>query len=178
VKTLEDQMSLYAAYHQDPRNKATHFFGVPMIIVSLFIPLAWLKINLGPFVVTGAIAFAAVILVYYVFLDAALALASAVFTTLLLVAAAWIARQGAAFGWTAFGALFVGGWIVQLVGHKFEGRKPALADNLFQIFIAPIFLCAELFFALGYKPKLHAAVQARALKMRAAAPDANLSAAS
>jgi uncharacterized membrane protein YGL010W len=96
----------------------------------------------------------------------------------LLVAAAWIARQGAAFGWTAFGALFVGGWIVQLVGHKFEGRKPALADNLFQIFIAPIFLCAELFFALGYKPKLHAAVQARALKMRAAAPDANLTAAS
>jgi uncharacterized membrane protein YGL010W len=178
VKTLEDQMSLYAAYHQDPRNKATHFFGVPMIIVSLFIPLAWLKINLGPFAVTGAIAFAAVILVYYVFLDAALALATAVFTALFLVAAAWIARQGAAFGWIAFGVLFVGGWIVQLVGHKFEGRKPALADNLFQIFIAPIFLCAELFFALGYKPKLHAAVQARALKMRAAAPDANLTAAS
>jgi uncharacterized membrane protein YGL010W len=169
VKTLEDQMSLYAAYHQDPRNKATHFFGVPMIIVSLFIPLAWLKINLGPFVVTGAIAFAAVILVYYVFLDAALALATAVFTTLLLVAAAWIARQGAAFGWTAFGALFVGGWIVQLVGHKFEGRKPALADNLFQIFVAPIFLCAEAFFALGYRPGLQEAVQRRAMEIRARA---------
>ena len=178
MKTLEDQMSIYAAYHQDARNKATHFFGVPMIIVSLFIPLAWLKINLGPFVFTGAIAFAAVILVYYVFLDAALALATAVFTALFVVAAAWIAGQGAAFGWTAFGVLFVSGWIVQLVGHKFEGRKPALSDNLFQIFIAPIFLCAELFFALGYKPKLHAAVQARALKMRAAAPDANLTAAS
>src|ERR1700682_963245 len=171
-------MSIYAAYHQDARNKATHFFGVPMIIVSLFIPLAWLKINLGPFVFTGAIAFAAVILLYSVFLDAALALATAVFTALFVVAAAWIAGQGAAFGWTAFGVLFVGGWIVQLVGHKFEGRKPALSDNLFQIFIAPIFLCAELFFALGYKPKLHAAVQARALKMRAAAPDANLRAAS
>ena len=51
MKTLEDQMSIYAAYHQDARNKATHFFGVPMIIVSLFIPLAWLKINLGPFAV-------------------------------------------------------------------------------------------------------------------------------
>jgi uncharacterized membrane protein YGL010W len=178
VKTLEDQMSIYAAYHQDARNKVTHFFGVPMIIVSLFIPLAWLKIQLGPFVLTGAILFAAVILIYYVFLDAALALATAVFTTLFLVAAAWIARQGAAFAWTAFGVLFVGGWIVQLVGHKFEGRKPALADNLFQIFIAPIFLCAEVFFALGYKPKLHAAVQERALRMRAAPPDAKLTAAS
>jgi uncharacterized membrane protein YGL010W len=169
VKTLEDQMSIYAAYHQDARNKITHFFGVPMIIVSLFIPLAWLKISLGPFVLTGAILFAAAILIYYVFLDAPLALATAVFTALFLLAAAWIARQGAAFGWTAFGVLFVGGWIVQLVGHKFEGRKPALADNLFQIFIAPIFLCAELFFALGYKPKLHAAVQQRALRLRAGA---------
>jgi uncharacterized membrane protein YGL010W len=177
VKTLEDQMSTYAAYHQDARNKATHFFGVPMIIVSLFIPLAWLKISLGPFTLTGAIAFAAIILVYYVFLDAALALATAVFTALFLLAAAWIAQRGAAVGWTAFGVLFVGGWTVQLVGHKFEGRKPALADNLFQIFIAPIFLCAELFFALGYKPKLHAAVQERALRLRAERTDARLTAA-
>ena len=32
MQTLEQQMSFYAAYHQDPRNKATHFVGVPMII--------------------------------------------------------------------------------------------------------------------------------------------------
>ncbi len=178
MKTLEDQMSVYAAYHQDARNKATHFFGVPMIVVSLFIPLAWLKFSAGPFVITGALVFAAAILIYYVFLDPVLAVGTAVFTALFLVAAAWIAQRGAAVGWTAFGVLFVGGWIVQLVGHKFEGRKPALADNLFQIFIAPIFLCAELFFALGYKPKLHAAVQERALRMRAASPDAKLTAAS
>ena len=92
MKTLEDQMSVYAAYHQDARNKATHFFGVPMIIVSLFIPLAWLKINLGPFTLTGAIVFAAVILVYNVFLDAALALATTIFTALFLIAAAWITK--------------------------------------------------------------------------------------
>ena len=77
-----------------------------------------------------------------------------------------IAAQGAAQGWLWFGVLFVGGWILQLAGHAFEGRKPALADNLFQIFVAPIFLCAELFFALGYKPKLHADVQEHALRMR------------
>ena len=169
MKTLEDQMSFYAAYHQDARNKATHFVGVPMIIVSLFIPLSWLKLQAGPLQITGAIVFAAVILLYYVFLDALLALATAIFTALFLLGAAWIAHQGTAAGWAGFGILFVGGWIIQLVGHAFEGRKPALTDNLFQIFIAPIFLCAELFFALGYKPKLHAAVQERALRMRAQA---------
>jgi uncharacterized membrane protein YGL010W len=64
---------------------------------------------------------------------------------------------------------FGGGWVIQLVGHVFEGRKPALVDNFFQIFVAPIFLAAEVFFALGYKPALHAAVQEHARKMRAAA---------
>jgi uncharacterized membrane protein YGL010W len=77
-----------------------------------------------------------------------------------------IADLGAAQGWAWFGILFVGGWIVQLVGHVFEGRKPALADNLFQALMAPIFLVAEVFFALGYKPKLQAEVQRRALDMR------------
>lgn len=54
-------------------------------------------------------------------------------------------------GLSLFAGLFVGGWILQLVGHVFEGRRPALADDLFQIFVAPIFLAAEVFFALGYK---------------------------
>ena len=40
------------------------------------------------------------------------------------------------------------------MGHVFEGRRPALSDNLFQIFIAPVFLVAEVFFALGLKPDL------------------------
>ena len=177
MKTLEEQMAFYAAYHQDARNKATHFFGVPMIIVSLLIPLSWPQVQLGPLQVSAATALAAVVLVYYVFLDAALALVSALFMAAFLLAAQWTAARGAAPGWSAFGVLFVGGWIVQLVGHAFEGRKPALVDNLFQVFIAPIFLCAELLFALGYKPKLHAAVQARAERMRAAATDKKLTAA-
>lgn len=71
-------------------------------------------------------------------------------------------KEGAAW----FFVLFAGGWVVQLLGHVFEGRKPALVDNLFQIFVAPIFLCAEIFFLLGYKPALHARVQQRALRMR------------
>jgi uncharacterized membrane protein YGL010W len=176
MRSLEEQMSFYAAYHQDARNKATHFLGVPMIIVSLFIPLSWLRFDAGPLHLTGALVFAAAVMLYYVFLDALLAVATTLFTALFLLGAAWVASRGALAGWTAFAALFVGGWIVQLAGHAFEGRKPALADNLFQIFIAPIFLCAELFFALGYKPKLHAAVQERARQMRNAWTDKKLTA--
>ena len=167
MKSIEEQMATYAAYHQDARNKATHFVGVPVIVLSLFIPLAWLRIG----DVSVAMLFAAAVVVYYFMLDVPLALAMVVVFGVLAWMGKQIAMMGPVVGWSGFGVLFVGGWILQLVGHVFEGRKPALADNLFQIFVAPIFLAAEVFFALGYKPALHAAVQERAQRMRAVASD-------
>jgi len=164
MKTLEEQMSFYAAYHQDARNKATHFVGVPAIVLSLMIPLSWLRID----AVSAAMVITAALLAYYLALDVWLGLAMCVVMGALLWLGQILADQGAVAGWSWFAALFVGGWILQLLGHVFEGRKPALADNLFQIFVAPIFLCAELFFALGYKPRLHTAVEERAKQLRAA----------
>jgi uncharacterized membrane protein YGL010W len=174
MKSLEDQMAFYAAYHQDGRNKASHFIGVPMIILSLFIPLAWLRLDIGGVPVTSAMLFAGVVLAYYFVLDVPLALAMLAVNALLIWAGHQIAGLGAVQGWAWFAVLFVGGWIIQLLGHVFEGRKPALADNLFQIFVAPIFLAAEVFFALGYKPGLHHAVQERALQQRKTATNPNL----
>ena len=167
MKSLEDQMSVYAAYHQDGRNKATHFVGVPTIMLSLFIPLAWLRVEVGGVTLTAAMLFAAVVVAYYFVLDVPLGLAMLAVSAALVWLGQVISDQGALQGWMWFAVLFVGGWILQLAGHVFEGRKPALADNLFQIFVAPIFLAAEVFFALGYKPKLHTAVQERALRLRA-----------
>src|SRR5262245_49993205 len=164
MKNIEEQMSFYAAYHQDARNKATHFIGVPAIVLSLMIPLSWLSYE-G---ISAAMVTTAALLAYYLALDLGMGLAMCVVMGALLWLGQTIALQGALAGWIWFGVLFVGGWILQLVGHVFEGRKPALADNLFQIFVAPIFLCAELFFALGYKPQLHSAVEERAKRLRAA----------
>lgn len=167
MKSIEQQMATYAAYHQDARNKTTHFIGVPVIVLSLFIPLAWLRVDVGGVAITAAMLFAAAVLAYYFMLDVPLALAMLALFALLAWLGESIARLGAGPGWTWFAVLFVGGWILQLVGHVYEGRRPALADNLLQIFVAPIFLAAEVFFALGYKPALHAAVQERARRMRA-----------
>ena len=169
MKTLVDQMGFYAAYHQDPRNKATHFVGVPAIMLSLFIPLSWLRLEVGGVTVTGAILLAAAVLAYYLTLDVPLALVAAAVTAVLVYIGNLIALEPMSIGITWFLVLFVGGWILQLVGHSFEGRKPALTANLFQIFVAPIFLCAEAFFALGYKPELRSSTQRRALELRASA---------
>jgi uncharacterized membrane protein YGL010W len=169
MKTLEEQMAFYAAYHHDARNKATHFVGVPLIVLALFIPLAWPRVELGGFAVTAAMLLAALVLAYYLLLDLLLGAAMVIVFGVLLWAGERIAELGAPGGWSWFAVLFVGGWALQLLGHVFEGRRPALTDNLFQIFIAPIFLCAEIFFALGYRAKLRSAVELRAKRMRAQA---------
>jgi uncharacterized membrane protein YGL010W len=169
MQTLEQQMSFYAAYHQDARNKATHFVGVPMIIFGLFIALGWARLDLGGVTVTAAMLLAAVVLVWYFLLDVPLALAMLAVNAALLALAERVSLLPIGAGFVWFLVFFGGGWVIQLIGHAWEGRKPALADNFFQIFVAPIFLAAEVFFALGYKPALHAAVQKRAREMRAAA---------
>lgn len=167
MKTLEDQMAFYAAYHQDSRNKLTHFIGVPAIVLGVMVALAWIRLDAGGAQISAAMVITAILLAYYLFLDIALGIAMAVVFAVLLYLAELIAAMPMKEGAAWFFVLFAGGWVVQLIGHVYEGRKPALVDNLFQIFVAPIFLCAEVFFALGYKPALHAAVQKRALQMRA-----------
>ena len=56
--------------------------------------------------------------------------------------------------WAAAG--FLASWIAQFLGHgMFEGRAPALFDNIFQaFFLAPLFVWLEILFALGYRPEL------------------------
>lgn len=60
--------------------------------------------------------------------------------------------------WAAAG--FVAAWIAQFLGHgMFEGRAPALLDNIFQaFFLAPLFIWLEILFALGYRPELQSRV--------------------
>lgn len=169
MKTLEDQMSFYAAYHQDARNKLTHFFGVPAIVFAIMIPLSWPRVDAFGFGFTPAVPVMLTILVYYLVLDLALGAGMIVVLGALLYAADAVAELPLMQGLAWFVAFFVGGWIVQLIGHVFEGRRPALADNLFQIFVAPIFLAAEACFLLGARKALEERVNRRAREMRAAA---------
>jgi uncharacterized membrane protein YGL010W len=79
----------------------------------------------------------------------------------LLMAVAWFAAEALAGAlgsasavWMAFTALFVGGWVLQFVGHHYEGKRPALLDNIFQAFIGPMFLVAESFVVMGQRSDL------------------------
>lgn len=57
---------------------------------------------------------------------------------------------------TWLGGINIACWIAQFIGHgAFEGRAPALLDNLVQaLFLAPFFVWFEILFFLGYRPEL------------------------
>lgn len=64
---------------------------------------------------------------------------------------------GATANYIAIG-IHVFSWLAQFVGHGiFEGRAPALLDNLVQaLFLAPFFVWLEVLFMFGYRPELKA----------------------
>jgi len=155
MTSLKDQLASYGAYHRDPRNKLTHFMGVPLVTFSIFLVLSWFRFVAAPeWPLTGASLFFLVVFLYYLRLDWSVALLQAPFNILLLGLADRAALLP--FGQSAlvFGVAFVLGWIIQLTGHAIEGRRPALADNLLQIFNAPLFLAAEVLFLFGLRNDL------------------------
>jgi uncharacterized membrane protein YGL010W len=149
------QLATYASYHRDERNRATHFIGIPAIVFSLLLPLALARSD-G---FSAAMLVALLAVIGWIGLDRAIGLAMLVMMVPMLFAAEWIAAHtSSATVWILFAVFFVGGWVFQLVGHVWEGRRPALADNLFQAFIGPMFIMAEVLMAMGLKQDLKAAI--------------------
>ena len=152
------QLATYASYHRDERNRATHFIGIPAIAFSILMPLALVRVG-G---VSAAMAVTTLALIGWIALDRVIGLAMIVVMLPMLILAEWIARTcSSATVWIVFAVFFVGGWAFQFVGHAWEGRRPALADNLFQAFIGPMFIMAEVLMALGLKQDLKAAIDGR-----------------
>ena len=159
---IEQNLTQYAAYHRDRRNIATHFVGVPMIVFAVVLALAVVVIPVGSIAVSLAAALSIAACVYYFKLDFALGLAMAVVLFAFCAASSEITHRygnGAALGIAA--AVFVAGWIIQFVGHKYEGVKPAFIDDTKQLLIGPLFVCAEAAFLLGMRAPLRRYIEDR-----------------
>ncbi len=157
---FERQMAMYTTYHRDHRNRLTHFFGIPAIIVSLLVALALARIGVGGASVSMGLVVGIAAWVLWIVLDRPIGLAMGLFMIPSMAIAEWIAAtQTTTTVWIVFGVLFVGGWALQLWGHVYEGRRPALLSNLFQALIGPMFLVAEVFFMLGWRRDLKERVE-------------------
>lgn len=154
MKSLTQQLTNYAAYHRDRRNLITHFVGIPMIVLAVAILLSRPGMQSGGLWLSPALLVGIVASVYYLLLD----LNYGVLMGLALAVTLWLAAgaaQLATGSWLTLGLLlFIIGWIIQFVGHHFEGRKPAFLDDIMGLAIGPLFVAAELGFMLGFRRKL------------------------
>jgi uncharacterized membrane protein YGL010W len=158
MRTIEQHITQYAAYHRDRRNIATHFVGVPLIVFSVVLALA--QIYLGG-IHAGWIGIA-IAGTYYVYLDRLLGTLLVGFLVLCGAIASIISmKTGATQALVLALAIFVVGWIIQFIGHKYEGMKPAFMDDLMGLVIGPLFVTAEIAFIMRIKPQLQHYIEAR-----------------
>jgi len=162
MRTLTDHLVQYAAYHRDRRNIATHFIGIPMIVLAVVMLMSRPSFSLGGFTLTPAILMVIAAGIFYLVLDLRFGIAMAVLNVLLLWIGHVVAQQSTG-AWLATGVgLFVAGWIIQFVGHYWEGRKPAFVDDIAGLIIGPLFVVAEAAFLLGWRDDVYRAVEKRA----------------
>ena len=163
MRAATDLLSQYAAYHRDRRNIVSHFIGVPMIVFALGVLLArpafvFRGLPLSP----AWLVFALTAAWYLSRGNLVLGVAVSAGVGALVLLAHQVAYGGVA-SWLVWGlGMFAVGWLIQFIGHWYEGRKPAFVDDLTGLFIGPMFVTAELMFMLGWNRPLLREIERRA----------------
>ncbi|VVQ32223.1 hypothetical protein PS943_02796 [Pseudomonas fluorescens] len=162
MKSLVDHLSQYAAYHRDPRNIASHFIGIPLIVVAVAVLLSRPEWSLAGVWVSPVVLLALASAWFYLRLELRLG----VLMTVLLGLCVWLGHvlaQQSTWVWLASGiGMFVVGWAIQFVGHHYEGRKPAFVDDVTGLIVGPLFVVVEVAFLLGLRHDLKEQIEARA----------------
>ncbi|POD72458.1 hypothetical protein BKM17_20845 [Pseudomonas syringae group genomosp. 3] len=161
MKTLVDHLSQYASYHRDSRNILTHFVGIPLIVLAVAVLLSRPGWTISGLWISPAALLALGSTVFYLRLDKALGGVMAVLLALCIWAGANLAQQATMVWLSAGVGLFVIGWVIQFIGHYYEGRKPAFIDDLTGLIIGPLFVVAELAFLMGLRKPLQHAIEER-----------------
>jgi uncharacterized membrane protein YGL010W len=152
-------LAQYADYHRDRRNIATHFIGVPMIMFGALVLLSRPGFELAGLALSPAWLLLALVIAWTLS-RGALALG-------LLTSGVWVLLSLLAHAvdgiWWAWGlGFFAVGWVIQFIGHYYEGRKPAFVDDLVGLFVAPMFVLLEMLAPAGFFKGLMAEVERHA----------------
>jgi uncharacterized membrane protein YGL010W len=166
LRSASALMVQYAHYHRDRRNIATHLLGVPLIFMAIGMMLTQPTWVWGGWTLSAAWCMWGLTSLWYLTRGVVLlGVATTLVNGLLIACAHGLVPLAAAAGlhaWQAGLALFVIGWIIQFVGHYFEGKKPAFADDIVGLLVGPMFVVGEVLMALGLLTSLRMAIERQA----------------
>jgi uncharacterized membrane protein YGL010W len=137
---MRERLAEYGGFHRSSANEWCHFLGIPSIVAGAGTLLSRVPIaQVAGYGLTLAELVAAGVIAFYVVSARWLG----VITGLLL---ALLVALGRAVPTLAGLGLFVGGWIVQFIGHAaFEKRSPAFLQNLLHLLVGPAWLVERTF---------------------------------
>jgi uncharacterized membrane protein YGL010W len=135
---LQAHFSDYSSFHRTPGNQACHYVGIPLIVLSLLALLARVPLfEAGGFTVTAAELVLLGATLFYLRLDAVLAV-------MMLAASVLLAAAGRLIPVSAAVGLFVLGWVFQFVGHYvYEKKSPAFYRNFAHLLVGPLWILAK-----------------------------------
>ena len=159
-------MVQYAHYHRDRRNIATHLVGIPLIFLSIGVLLLSPAWSVAGQTLTLAWAMWALTSLWYLSRgDVLLGAATSLVNGVLIAAAHEVPPLAQALGlavWQAGLGLFFIGWVLQFIGHYFEGRKPAFVDDVVGLLVGPMFEVAEVLMSASLLQRLRMDIERQA----------------
>ncbi len=154
MKKSADQWFVeYGRCHRNSTNELIHWICIPAITLSLLgllwsipMPSSW---GSAAQYINVATLFVAIALVFYLRLSPPLAIGMLLLSVLFLGLIVAYGRAGwTPVWWVALG-IFVVAWVLQFIGHKIEGKKPAFFEDIQFLLIGPIWLLGALYRRVG-----------------------------
>lgn len=136
MRPVNDYLDEYALSHQNKINKMVHYICVPLITWST-LGLLW---SINPIAYFALVVLA---MTYYFMMSPKLAWGMLLFISpsLLIVTHPKVLMISV--------AVFLLSWVVQIWGHKVEGKKPSFLKDLQFLLIGPLWILNKIYTELG-----------------------------
>ncbi len=157
MRPVDSMIEEYGESHQNPTNKAIHWFCVPAIFFST-VGLFW-SIPRGPLAgmlpapydvylnwATVGLLFTTL---WYLKMSVSLAMGMVGVSVAMVCACLGVVAVTTAPLWQTSLFVFVVAWIGQFVGHKIEGKKPSFLKDLQFLLVGPMWLMHFIYKRVG-----------------------------
>lgn len=152
-KTADQWFAEYGECHHNFVNEVIHWICIPAIMLSVLgllwsipMPTSWGSlsdyVNVATLFLVGS-------LIFYFRLSPTLAAGMLAIAVLFLALIIGYGRAGWTPVWSVALGIFVVAWILQFVGHKIEGKKPAFFQDLQFLLIGPVWLLGFIYRRVG-----------------------------
>ena len=138
MTVLTRLLESYEKNHQNPVNEVIHIIAIPMIMFSILGVTAAFDIFLE-YILVGIVFF------YYLKLSKIAALLMLVWLLIYLGLVALLKPHIIEISIS----LFIFGWVLQLLGHFIEGKRPSFFEDLRYFLIGPLFVAQKLISKFG-----------------------------